>query len=218
MSTLKMAWTVNVRRHADLDVVNERRGCASYVSGQRNYKLIFSFMIRARENVAQLTTSASTSLLWDARRDHGTPVSVLIYLIKAWNPWRQYDDGAWYHGEAERQIPNGLAGGDQDRRPPARRSIRPESPSARRSPLLRPERTSYRGFGDGTEFGAMQLKTTQPIIIEAGATAVFPYVDVNFKGRRRTARTPVTATPATRGRRCHRQAARPAGCHRLVRR
>ena len=30
--------------------------------------------------------------------------------------------------------------------------------------------------------GAMQLNTTQPIIIEAGATAVFSYVDVNFKG------------------------------------
>ena len=53
------------------------------------------------------------------------------------------------------------------------------------APLIIPTGTNViiDGFGDGTgTFGAMQLNTTQPIIIEAGATAVFSYVDVNFKG------------------------------------
>jgi hypothetical protein len=52
------------------------------------------------------------------------------------------------------------------------------------APLIIPTGTNViiDGFGEGTgTFGAMQLNMTQPIIIEAGATAVFSYVDVNFK-------------------------------------
>jgi hypothetical protein len=178
--TLNMNLPVNVSGTPTL-TLNDG-GTASYVSGSGTSKLTFSSTIGAGQNAAQLTTSLSTLSGGTLDGITGTPVSASTTAIKLGTlganttmvPGSTVKLSANTEAALQAAINIAASGETID---PAGITIS--------APLIIPTGTNViiDGFGDGTgTFGAMQLNTTQPIIIEAGATAVFSYVDVNFKG------------------------------------
>ena len=178
--TLNMNLPVNVSGAPTL-TLNDG-GTASYVSGSGTSKLTFSSTIGAGQNAAQLTTSLSTLSGGTLDGITGTPVSASTTAIKLGTL-----------GANTTMVPGSTVKLSANTEAALQAAINIAAPGETidpagitiSAPLIIPTGTNViiDGFGDGTgTFGAMQLNTTQPIIIEAGATAVFSYVDVNFKG------------------------------------
>ncbi|HEU0114592.1 MAG TPA: hypothetical protein VFQ80_07945, partial [Thermomicrobiales bacterium] len=178
--TLNMNLPVDVSGTPTL-ILNDG-GTASYVSGSGTNKLTFAYTIGAGQNAAQLTTSLSTLSGGTLEGITGTPVSGSTAAIKLGTlganttmvPGSTVKLSANTEAALQAAINIAASGETID---PAGITIS--------APLIIPTGTNViiDGFGDGTgTFGGMQLNMTQPIIIETGATAVFSYVDINFKG------------------------------------
>ncbi len=156
-------------------------GVASYVSGSGTNKLTFSYTIGSGQNAAQLTTALSTLSGGTIEGITGTPIGASTTPIKLATlganttmvPGSTVKLSA--NTEAALQAAIDIAAPGE--------TIDPTNITLT-SPLIIPTGTNVTitGFGGGTgTFDAMQLNTTQPIIVEAGATAVFSYVDIKFK-------------------------------------
>jgi len=156
-------------------------GIATYVSGSGSDDLTFSYTVGSGQNAAQLTTSLSTLSGGTIDGLTGTPVSASTAPIKLATL-----------GANTTMVPGGTAILSANTEAALQAAINIAAPGETIDPsnitlsvpLIIPTGTDViiDGFGGGTgTFDAMQLNTTQPIIIEAGATAVFSYVDINFK-------------------------------------
>ena len=177
--TLNMNLPVNVSGTPTL-TLNDG-GTASYVSGSGTSKLTFSSTIGAGQNAAQLTTSLSTLSGGTLDGITGTPIGASTTPIKlatlGANTTMVSGSTVKLSANTEAALQAAI-----DIAAPGE-TIDPTDITLT-SPLIIPTGTdvTITGFGGGTgTFDAMQLNTTQPIIVEAGATAVFSYVDINFK-------------------------------------
>ena len=144
-------------------------GTASYVSGSGTSKLTFSSTIGAGQNAAQLTTSLSTLSGGTLDGITGTPVSASTTAIKLGTL-----------GANTTMVPGSTVKLSANTEAALQAAINIAAPGETidpagitiSAPLIIPTGTNViiDGFGDGTgTFGAMQLNTTQPIIIEGGA-------------------------------------------------
>ena len=178
--TLDMNLPVNVSGTPTL-TLNDG-GTASYVSGSGTSKLTFSSTIGAGQNAAQLTTSLSTLSGGTLDGITGTLVSASTTAIKLGTL-----------GANTTMVPGSTVKLSANTEAALQAAINIAAPGetidpagvAISAPLIIPTGTDViiDGFGEGTgTFGAMQLNVTQPITIQAGAAAVFSYVDINFKG------------------------------------
>ena len=158
-------------------------GIASYVSGSGTDDLTFSYTVSSGQNASQLTTSLSTLSGGTIEGVTGTPVSASTTPITLGTLGANTTMVAGStvqlsaDTEAALQVAIDIAAPGE--------TIDPTNITLS-SPLIIPTGTNVviDGFGGGTgTFDAMQLTTTQPIIIEQGATAEFYYVDISFNGQ-----------------------------------
>ena len=156
-------------------------GIASYVSGSGTNKLTFSYTVGSGQNAAQLTTALSTLSGGTIEGLTGTPVGASTTPIKLATL-----------GANTTMVPGSTVKLSANTEAALQAAIDIAAPGETIDPtnitltsaLIIPTGTdvTINGFGGGTgTFDAMQLNTTQPIIVEAGATAVFSYVDIKFK-------------------------------------